>query len=299
MGAPLIRSAGAQNRRALWVTFALTSGYLVVEVVAGLLTRSLALLADAGHMLTDVGGLGLALFATWISQKPATPARTYGYYRIEILAAFANAIALVGISAYILYEAYRRFLDPPEVASVPMMAVAGVGLAVNLIGIRMLRGGAQQSLNVQGALLEVVSDTLSSLGVVLAGAVIWLTGWVYADPLVSALIGAFILPRTWRLLNQALHILLEGAPAHISLPELEKAMLDVEGVAKVHDLHVWTITSGVDAISAHVLLEPGASSETAARILKELLELFEKRFGTSHSTIQIEAATHEEGERLI
>ena len=169
-------SASARNRRALWITFALTFSYLVVEVLAGLLTNSLALLADAGHMLTDVGGLGLALFASWISQRPATPQKTYGYYRAEILAALANALVLFGISGYILYEAYRRFQGPPEVASLPMAAVATVGLVVNLIGWRILRAGAEESLNLRGALLEVMSDAVSSIGVILAGAIIWLNG---------------------------------------------------------------------------------------------------------------------------
>lgn len=297
--ASVTSSAAAQNRRPLWLTFALTSAYLLVEVVAGVLTGSLALLADAGHMLTDVGGLGLALFATWISQKPATPEKTYGYYRVEILAALANAVALLGISAYILYEAYRRFQDPPEVASGPMMAVALVGLAVNVVGLRLLRRGAKQSLNLQGAFLEVVSDALSSIGVLVAGAVMWITGWAYADPLVSAFIGVFILPRTWHLLSQALNVLLEGTPAHINLLALENAMLQVEGVAKVHDLHLWTITSGTDAMSAHIVLEAGAPAAKAGSVLNRLTERVDKEFGITHATIQVEAATHQEKERII
>jgi cobalt-zinc-cadmium efflux system protein len=290
-------SAAARNRRALWLTFALTSGYLVVEVVAGLLTNSLALLADAGHMLTDVGGLGLALFASWVSQKPATPEKTYGFYRVEILAALANAIVLFGVSGYILYEAYRRFQDPPEVASLPMAGVAVVGLVVNLIGWRILRAGAEESLNLRGALLEVMSDALSSIGVIAAGAIMWLTGWRYADPLVSAFIGMFILPRTWRLLGQALNVLLEATPAHISLPAVEQAMLEVEGVARVHDLHVWTITSGVDALSAHIVLRPGTAAGASTATLKRLAERLKQRFGIAHSTIQVEEPAYQEEAR--
>lgn len=290
-------SAAARNRRALWLTFALTSGYLVVEVVAGLLTNSLALLADAGHMLTDVGGLGLALFASWVSQRPATPEKTYGYYRVEILAALTNALMLFGVSGYILYEAYHRFQDPPEVASLPMAAVAMVGLVVNLIGWRTLRAGAEESLNLRGALLEVMSDALSSIGVIAAGAIMWLTGWRYADPLVSAFIGVFILPRTWRLLGQALNVLLEATPAHINLPALEQAMLEVDGVARVHDLHVWTITSGADALSAHVVLRPGTAAAGSSAILKRLTDRLKERFGIAHSTIQVEEPAYSEEAR--
>ena len=205
-------SAAVQNRRALIITFALTFSYFVVEVVGGILTNSLALLADAAHMLTDVFGLGLALFATWISQKPATPVKTYGYYRVEILAALANAIVLFFVSFYILYEAYYRFKSPPEVASLPMMIIAVVGLGVNLVGFWTLRSGAKESLNVQGAFLEVVSDALGSIGVIIAGLIMLLTGWYYADPIFSVLIGLFILPRTWKLLMQAVNVLLEGTP---------------------------------------------------------------------------------------
>jgi len=190
-------SATAEHRRALKITFVLTFAYFVVEVVGGVLTNSLALLADAAHMLTDVGGLGLALFAAWMSQKPATPDKTYGYYRVEILAALANAVVLFLVSFYILYEAYRRFQAPPEVASLPMLAVAAVGLVVNLVGIWVLSRGAEESLNVRGAFLEVISDTLGSLGVIIAGLIMLIAGWYYADPIFSVLIGLFILPRDY------------------------------------------------------------------------------------------------------
>jgi cobalt-zinc-cadmium efflux system protein len=189
-------SATAQNRRGLQITFALTLAYFIVEVVGGILTNSLALLADAAHMLTDVFGLGLALFASWISQKPATPEKTYGYYRFEILAALANGVVLFFISFYILYEAYYRFKSPPEAASLPMMMIAVVGLVINLVGFWILRKGAKESLNVQGAFLEVISDALGSVGVIIAGVIMLATGWYYADPLFSVLIGLFILPRT-------------------------------------------------------------------------------------------------------
>lgn len=281
-------SAGAQHRRALMVTFGLTFTYFLVEVVGGLLTNSLALLADAAHMLTDVGGLGLALFATWISQRPASPAKTYGYYRVEILAALANALVLFLLSFYILYEAYRRFQAPPEVQSLPMLAVAVVGLAVNLIGIYNLRRGSKESLNMQGAFLEVVSDMLGSVGVILAGLIMFFTGWYYADPIFSVLIGLFILPRTWGLMTQAVNVLLEGTPAHINLKAVEEMMRATPGVADVHDLHVWTITSGMDSLSAHVVLVDGESLEKGQIVLETLNEQLKSSFGIDHTTIQIE-----------
>lgn len=292
-------SAGAQHRRALMVTFGLTFTYFIVEVVGGLLTNSLALLADAAHMLTDVGGLGLALFAIWITQRPASPAKTYGYYRVEILAALANALVLFWVSFYILYEAYRRFQEPPEVNSLPMMVVAAVGLAVNLVGIYNLRRGSRESLNVQGAFLEVVSDTLGSLGVIVAGLIIYFTGWYYADPIFSVLIGLFILPRTWGLMKQAVNVLLEGTPARINLKAVEEAMRSIPGVAATHDLHVWTITSGMDSLSAHVVLADGVSWQAGQQILETLNAELKEKFDIEHTTIQIEYASLAEKETRL
>lgn len=292
-------SVTAQHRRALKITFALTFAYFCIEVVGGLLTNSLALLADAGHMLTDVGGLALALFAAWMSRKPATPTKTYGYYRVEILAALANALVLFLISFFILYEAYRRFQAPPEVASLPMLAVAVVGLGVNLIGIWNLRRGSKESLNIQGAFLEVVSDALGSIGVIIAGLIMLTTGWYYADPLFSVLIGLFILPRTWRLLMQAVNVLLEGTPAHISVAAVEQAMLQVNGVAAVHDLHVWTITSGIEALSAHVVLEAEAEPQATSRVLETLAAQIKEEFGIDHTTIQVEHTSLAEKETRL
>ncbi len=281
-------STAGQHRRTLKITFALTCTYFAVEVVGGLLTNSLALLADAAHMLTDVFGLGLALFAIWISQRPANAAKTYGYYRVEILAALANALVLFWVSFYILYEAYRRFQEPPEVNSLPMLAIAVVGLAVNLVGIYNLRRGSKESLNVQGAFLEVVSDTLGSLGVIAAGLIMYFTGWYYADPIFSVLIGLFILPRTWGLMMQTINVLLEGTPAHINLKAVEEAMRSVPNVAAVHDLHVWTITSGMDALSAHVVLAEGIDPRDAQRILQELNARLKDQLKINHTTIQVE-----------
>lgn len=291
--------ATAQHRRALKITFGLTFTYFIVEVVGGLLTNSLALLADAAHMLTDVFGLALALFAMWMSQKRATPTKTYGYYRVEILAALANALILFGVSFYILYEAYRRFLEPPEIATLPMLAIAAVGLGVNLIGMWNLRRGSKESLNMQGAFLEVVSDMLSSVGAIIAGVIMLTTGWYYADPIFSAFIGLFILPRTWGLMMQAVNVLLEGTPAHINLAEVTQAMLSVPGVKAIHDLHVWTITSGLEALSGHVVLADGLELQAGPDVLKTLTATLKEKFGIDHTTLQIEHSSQEADEAQL
>ncbi len=281
-------SAAARSQRRLLLVLGLTAAYMVAEVVGGLLTNSLALLADAAHMLTDVLGLGMALVAIRFAQRPATPARTYGFYRAEILAALVNSVVLFGISGYILYEAWRRFQAPPEVSSLPMLAVAVGGLVVNLIGARLLHAGAGESLNVRGAFLEVVADLLGSLGVILAAVIIHFTGWWPADPLISVVIGLFILPRTWRLLKSALDVLLEATPAHINVREVASSMRQVPGVASVHDLHVWTITSGFVAMSGHV----EASGRPSSEVLHDLQRMLRDRFAIEHATLQVERPDH-------
>lgn len=286
-------SGAAKHQQRLKVVLGLTGTYMVVEAVGGVLTGSLALIADAGHMLTDVGGLALALFAIWFARRPATPQRTYGFYRAEILAALANAIVLFFISGYILYEAWQRFQTPPEVESGPMLLVASVGLVVNIVGVWLLRSASGESLNMQGAYFEVVSDLLGSLGVLVAGAIIALTGWVYADPLFSVGIGLFIIPRTWRLLSEAVGVLLEGTPAHINLADIEQGMRGVPGVEAVHDLHVWSLTSGVDAMSGHVVVAAAADHDA---VLQQLSRLLREQHRITHTTIQIERGDQRAGE---
>ncbi len=281
-------SGTGKHSRALWITFGLTFFYFIIEVVFGILTNSLALLADAAHMLTDVGGIGLALFATWLSQKPPTPGKTYGYYRVEILAALTNAVVLFVMSFYILAEAYRRFQNPPEVQSVPMIVVAIIGLIINLIGVWNLRRGSKESLNVHGAFLEVVSDALGSVGVIIAGVIMMTTGWYYADPIFSALIGLYILPRTWKLLKQAVDILLEGTPAHIDVEAVRRMMLKMEDVVDVHDFHVWTITSGLVALTAHIVLADGCESPISTRVLEQITTRLREEYHIEHTTLQIE-----------
>jgi cobalt-zinc-cadmium efflux system protein len=279
------RTAAARSRPLLVTTLALTAAFLVVELIAALWTGSLALLADAGHMLTDVGGLGLALFASWIASRPPTPAKTYGYYRAEILAAVVNALVLFVVAGGILVEAYQRVRTPAEVLGGPMLAVALVGLAVNALCAWLLHRDAAASLNVRAAYLEVLSDAVSSVAVIVAAGVVLTTGWTVADPIASAAIALFIVPRTWRLLRQAVNILLEGTPAHLELGEIEEAITRVSGVRRVHDLHVWTLTSGREAMSAHVVVGDVRESE---RLLEQLHALLHSHFGIDHTTIQLE-----------
>lgn len=278
-------SAASRNKTRLAWALGLTLTYMLAEVVAGIVTGSLALLADAAHMLTDAGGLLLALVAIRFGEKPATPRKTYGYARFEILAALANAVVLLVVTIFILYEAYERFLDPPQVIAGPMLIVAVIGLGVNLASMRLLAGGSSESLNVRGAYFEVLSDMLGSLGVIAAAIVIALTGWFLADPLIGAGIGLFIVPRTWKLLREAVHILLEGTPPQVDLELLVRKVCEIPGVTAVHDLHVWTITSGLDSMSAHVLIEDPLEGP---RILKAVCESMKQEFGIDHVTVQIE-----------
>ncbi len=283
-------TAAARSRSVLAITLALTGTTMVVEFVAGLWTGSLALLADAGHMLTDATALGLALIATWLAARPPTPDKTYGYYRAEILAALANALLLFGVAGSILVEAWHRFRAPVSVLVAPMALVAALGLGVNLFAAWLLHRGARDSLTVRSAYLEVLGDALSSLAALLAAAVMMMTGWTGADALASAVIVLLILPRTWRLLRQAVNVLLEGTPPHLSLGEIEQAIAGVAGVRRVHDLHVWTLTSGREAMSAHVVVEDVRESE---RLLDSLHAVLHAKFGIDHTTIQLETAPPE------
>jgi cobalt-zinc-cadmium efflux system protein len=278
-------SAAGRNKSRLAWALALTLTYMFAEVVGGLLTGSLALLADAAHMVTDAGGLALSLLAIHYAAKPPTPDKSFGYMRFEILAALANAVVLLGVTAYILYEAYRRFVEPTEILGWPMMLVALVGLGVNLVSMKLLASGSSESLNVKGAYFEVLSDMLGSIGVIVAALVVMGTGWRWVDPLVGAGIGLFIVPRTWRLLNEAIHILLEGTPPGIDLAVVTNSLGDIPGVQRVYDLHVWTLTSGFDAMSAHLVV---ADVSQGVQIIRAARVLMKERFGIEHVTLQIE-----------
>jgi cobalt-zinc-cadmium efflux system protein len=270
------------------VVLSLTTAYLIAEVVGGLLTGSLALLADAGHMLADVFGLSMALAAVRLAARPATPRKTFGFHRAEILAAVANAVLLLGIAGFILYEAWDRFVDPARVESVPMLLVAAGGLLVNLLGFKVLHGAHGGSLNMRGAMLEVVADMLGSIGAILAALVILTTGWYQVDALVSVLIALFILPRAWSLLRAGLDVLLEATPAHLDLEHVVASMSGVPGVRAVHDVHAWTIASGYVAMSAHVQANGRPSSE----VLHDLQRLLREDLHVDHVTLQVESADH-------
>ena len=287
------QSSSARHTKALKTVLIFSSVYLIAEVAGGLITGSLALLADAGHMLTDVGGLALALFAIWFGQKKATASHTYGFYRTEILASIINCLVLFGISIYILFEAWQRFKNPPEVQSSAMMIVAVIGLGVNIAGMLILRKSSGESLNMKGAYFEVLSDMLTSIAVIVAGIIMLMTGWWYADPILSALIGLLILPRTWKLLMEGVNVLMESVPKDINLAKLREAMLAVDGVSGVHDLHVWTITSGNNAMSAHVITTGAmASNDLLIAVNKAITE----SFSIAHTTIQIEREGYKESE---
>jgi cobalt-zinc-cadmium efflux system protein len=275
------------------VVLALTATFTVAEVVGGLLTGSLALLADAGHMLSDNLSLGLALFAAWLAGRPATPERSFGYQRAEILAALFNGVTLVAISIWIFIEAYSRLREPPEVLGGWMLAVAALGLLVNTVGVLILSRSEGDNLNVQGALRHVIADALGSVGAIVAALVIILTGWRYADPLVSVAIGLLILASSWSLLRDSTNILLEATPRSIDAEEVGRRMAGAEGVVEVHDLHIWTITSGFPALSAHVLV--GQSEDCHAR-RRDLEDLLAREYGISHTTLQVDHVGDHEGE---
>jgi cobalt-zinc-cadmium efflux system protein len=265
----------------------LSLGILVIEVVGGIASNSLALLADAGHVFTDVAGLGLALLAIWFGSRPTSSERTFGYLRLEILAAVANAVLLFAVAAFILYEAWRRLSDPPEVASGLMLAVAVVGLVVNGVSLWLLHDAQAGSLTMRGAYLEVAGDAAGSVAVIVAAIIISVTDRTGADALASALIAVLILPRTLGLLRDAIDVLLEATPKGVEMADVRRHILDAPGVADVHDLHAWSITSGVNVVSAHVVLEPGADG---AAVLDFLCECLSGDFDIEHSTFQLESS---------
>lgn len=273
------------NERALWTALALTSTFLVAEVVAGVVYNSLALIADAAHMFTDAAALAIALAAIRVGRRPADAKRSYGYERFEILAAAFNALLLFGVAFYILFEAWQRFRSPVEVQSLPMLVVAALGLAINLVSMWLLRSGSGESLNMKGAYLEVWSDMLGSLGVIVAAIVIRFTGWGWVDAATAAAIGLWVLPRTWLLLKESLNILLEGTPDGVDVEEVTAAMCAVDGVEGVHDLHIWALTSNKNSLTAHVV---HAEAAEPAPLIARIQEMLANRFGVHHTTLQCE-----------
>ena len=286
MGAGHDHSHGAgANSRMLGIALALTSAFLIAEVIGAFVFNSLALLSDAAHMLTDVVALAIALVAIRIGQRPADDTRTFGYRRFEILAAAFNALLLFAVAGYVLWESIGRFFVPEPVGSTGMLVVAALGLVVNLISMRLLAGGKDKSLNVKGAYLEVWADMLGSIGVIGGAIVIMLTGWLWVDPIVAVGIGLWVLPRTWILLKDTTHVLLEGVPSRLSVVEIRAAISATPGVAGLHDLHVWSLTSDDSSLSAHVALAEGADPEVVRTLVSKVLR---DRFEIEHATIQIE-----------
>ncbi len=279
----------------LKIVLILTATYFVAEIIGSVITNSLALLADAGHMLTDVGGLALSLLALSFTRRKPTPQRTFGFYRMEILASLANSVALILLSIYIFYEGYRHLFQPPEIQSVPMTIIGVVGLAVNLFSVRTLGSHShdsdghehheEENLNIKGARLEVLSDTIGALGVIVTGIIIFTTKFYLADAIFSIGLAVFILPRTWSLLKKSINILMEGIPVGIDYEEVKNAILEVKGITGLFDLHIWSITSGMNALSAHVVIIDQTKAQT---ILKEVTGILENRFKITRSTIQIE-----------
>jgi cobalt-zinc-cadmium efflux system protein len=285
------RSANQGGRTRLAWTLGLTLAYMVAEIVGGYLADSLALLADAGHMFSDAAALGLSLFAAWIAERPPTPQLTFGYYRAEILAALANGATLIAISIVIFIEAFRRFGTPEPVAGGLMLTIATGGLAINLVGLAILHSGRSDSLNVRGAWLHLLTDALGSVAAIAAGALVWAFGWNWADPAASIAIGILVIYSAWELVRQAIAILMQGTPAHLDLNAVRGALAAVPGVTEVHDLHVWTVTSGMESLSAHVVLLPGHEHQASLESMRVALH---EQFGIDHVTIQIDPPGQQE-----
>ncbi len=277
----------ATGDRALKIALAIVLVIMVAEVIGGILSHSLALLGDAGHMLVDALALGLSLFAITIARRPATPSKTYGYHRVEIMAALANGTILLLLSAYIFYEAYQRFLSPPVIRVPVMLLVASIGLVANIVGILLLRRASHASLNIKAAFWHVVGDTISSVGVIVAGVIIAVTGWGVVDPIIAVLIGVIILWGAVRLVRESVDILMEAVPRHVEVDRVIELIKGVAGVKDIHDIHIWTITSGIHALSAHLVIEDqmvSRSTEIVATVNQEL----GRHFSITHTTLQLE-----------
>lgn len=277
-----------KNRKSLTLALVITSVFFLVELVGGILTNSLALLSDAGHMLTDVLALGMSLVAMWVAKRPPTASKSFGFHRLEIFAAFINGLTLALISIYIFIEAYERLLDPPEVAGLPMMIIAIFGLLVNLTSGYILHSSKDHSINVRGAYLHVLGDALGSIGAIAAGVIMWTTGWMYADPIFSAIIGVIIILSSGRLLRDTFHILMQGTPSHIEPTEVKQSIEELKHVIGTHDLHIWTLTSGIEAMTVHVNVDEHVSQDVHDDVIREIRSITRDKFGIQHTTIQLE-----------
>lgn len=284
------------NRKRLLLTLILAGGYMIAEIIGGIFSNSLSLLADAGHMFSDVASLALSCFAIWLADRPAGAQRTFGFYRAEIIVALVNGATLVVVAALIIKEAWERMTAPPEVAGVLMMWIAVGGLAVNIAGLMILHSGRDDNLNMRGAWLHVLSDALGSVAAIVAGLMIHYGGWNWADPLMSVIIAVLVVYSSLRLLKDAMWVLMEGAPANVDVNEVHQTLTDSTGVVSIHDLHVWTITSGLDSLSCHVVSDDSLPYD---QLLHELRATIHDRFGIDHVTIQIEPVGFNERETPI
>lgn len=277
------------NRKGLTIALVMTSTIMLLEFFGGLLTNSLALLADSGHMLSDAAAIALSLTAIWLAAKPANARKSYGYHRFEILAALINGVSLFIIAGFIVAEAYERFFDPPQVASGGMMLIALIGLLANIASAAALMKQAdiKNNINVRSAFLHIIGDALGSVGAIIAGLLMWLFSWYVADPIISVLVALLILRSAWAVMSKAIHVLMEGVPAHVDTNEVKRALSGIPDVTDVHDLHIWTITSGIDALSCHILIRESADN---ARILQQAVDIIEQQFNIAHATIQIETS---------
>jgi len=295
-----------QRAHRLRIVLSLNSSYFAISIITVITTGSLALLSEAGHILADIGGIALALFAINYTRKPATPQRSYGFYRLEILASFVNSVILALLSVYVLYEAFRRIFEPPEIQSFPIIIVAAIGLALNFIGMILLNNlghhhthnddtdkqkEQEEILNVKAVYLEILSDTIGAAGVIVAGIIMLTTKFYLVDPIISIILALFMIPRTWSIMKKAIHILMEGSPSNIPHEKVKEAILGIKGVTGIFELHIWTITSGMNSLSAHVVIIDTSKSQV---ILQEINAVLEKQFKIAHSTIQIETYHQEE-----
>src|ERR687884_276941 len=298
-----------QRARRLKIVLSLSSSYFAISIITVLTTGSLALLSEAGHVLADMGGIALALFAIIYTRKPATPQRSYGFYRIEILASFVNSVVLALLSVYILYEAFGRIFQPPQIQSLPIIIVAAIGLVLNFIGMLLLNNSVhhhhhahtdndankqkdqEEILNFKAVYLEVISDTIGAAAVIAAGTIMLTTKFYLADPIISIVLALFMIPRTWSIMKRAIHILMEGSPSNVPHDKVKEAILGIKGVTGIFELHIWTITSGMNSLSAHVVI---IDTNKAQAILQKINAILEKEFKITHSTIQIETYHQEE-----
>ncbi|MEG6586596.1 cation diffusion facilitator family transporter [Dendrosporobacter sp. 1207_IL3150] len=291
-------SSRGSNKKGLTIALLTTAVIMVVEFFGGLITNSLALLSDSGHMLSDVSSLALSLIAMWFASKPPSPQKTYGFYRFEILAALLNGLTLFAIAGIIIWEAYQRLFAPPNVSSGTMIAIAAIGLAANLFSAWMLirKSDVSGNVNVRSAYLHILGDALGSIGAIIAGLLMSAFAWYIADPIISVIVALLILKSAWGIIDESIHILMEGTPPTVKADEVKQALLAIQGVKNIHDIHIWTVTSGIDSLTCHLVIDNEQNSQD---ILRQAILTVEKDFNIQHTTIQIETSDLQHPESII